>query len=692
LARRAYSTQGIGVRADGGILGAMDAGGRFVALAVLVAGCGGAAPPPQRIVLISIDTLRADHVGCYGARGARTPHLDEIAAGGVRFAAAFSPTPLTLPAHATLLTGRDPPAHGVRHNSIHRLAPGPATLAERLSAAGYATGAVVGARVLERRFGLDRGFARYDDAVRGRPRGPTGYAERPADEVIDAALAWLATAPERFFLWVHLYDPHQPYAPPPGFASGFASRPYDGEIAFVDAEVGRLLAGIRERWGEAGLLVVATADHGESLGEHGEVTHGYSLYDATQRVPLLMRGPGLPEGRVVAHPVGLVDVAPTILALAAAPPLAGATGVDLGPTLRGAERVGRALYLETLATQLDFGWSPLLALRTDRLKYVRAPRPELYDLTGDPGELRDLAAERPDEARRLDEELAARLSVASVAAVAAELDPAARAELRALGYVAAAAAVGPERLGQVGGTDPKDARGVLEGLQAAQIALHQGRIDQALALLRALGDGPVVAAQRAAAAMASGAPEEAERDARAVLAEQPERDDVRLILAQALLASGREPEADAELARLAPEAASAAPWAALRRARAAAASGDRDPAIALLELARARHPRDPGLAAELGGLLEAAGRLTDALAVREAGLAAAPDSPLFQNDVAWTLALLGRDLDRALALAEGAAGALPGDPAVADTLAAVRRARDAAAKGRAAPHAAPPGS
>jgi arylsulfatase A-like enzyme len=639
-------------------------------------GCGPApAPAPERIVLVSVDTLRADRVGCYGARGARTPHLDTIAARGVRFEAAISPAPLTLPAHTSLLTGRDPPAHGVRHNSIHRLAPGTPTLADRLAAAGYATAAVVGARVLERRFGLDQGFSRYDDDVRGRPRGATGFAERPADAVVDAALAWLASAPDRFFLWVHLYDPHRPYAPPPGFASGFANRPYDGEVAFADSEIGRLLAAVRERWGEAGLLVVATADHGESLGEHGEPTHSYSLYDATQRIPLLMRGPGIAEGLSVEQPVALADVAPTILAMAGAAPLDGATGRDLGPWIRGSPGEPAAVYLETLATQLDFGWSPLLALRTDRFKYVRAPRPELYDLAADPGELRDLAAERPEVVRELDAELARRVAAAAPP-VPAGIDAATRAELRELGYVAADPSVDAERLGRVGGTDPKDARGVLEGLTEAQIALHEGRVEAAFALLRPLGDGPVVAAQRAAAAVGLGRYEEAARDARTALAVQPERDDIRLILAQGLLGLGRAAEADAELARLGPSETAAAPWAALRRARSLEAAGDAAGAIATLEHAHRRHPEELALAGAFGGLLEEAGRLEEALAVRESALRRDPGSPGLRNDVAWTLALLRRDLDRAEELAESAVQARPGDPAILDTLDAVRRARE----------------
>jgi predicted Zn-dependent protease len=388
-----------------------------------------------------------------------------------------------------------------------------------------------------------------------------------------------------------------------------------------------------------------------------------------------MRGPGVPEGRELPAPVSLADVAPTILALAGAPALAGATGRDLGPQLRGGSGDGAEIYLETLATQLDFGWSPLFGLRDARTKYVRAPRPELYDLAADPRETRDLAAERADGVRELDARLAERMATAATAPEVAELDAATRAELRALGYVADGPPIAPEQLGRVGGTDPKDARGVLDALTQALLLLHRGEIDAALARLGPLGDGAVVAAQRAAVAIGAGRPELAERDARVVLGAQPGRDDVRLILAQALLGLGRDAEADAELGRLGPEQLAAAPWAALRRARSLAAAGDPGGAIELLERTRERGPGDLALGGALGGLLEDAGRLEEALAVREAALRGAPDSSALRNDVAWTLVLLGRDLERAEDLAEAAAQQHPEDPAILDTLAAVRRAR-----------------
>lgn len=304
-------------------------------LSVWLPGCGATRREvTERVVLVTIDTLRADRLGCYGAEGAHTPNVDTLAASGVRFETAISRVPLTLPAHASLMTALDPPQHGVRHNSIHRLADDLPTLAESLRGSGFATAAFVGALVLDRRFGLARGFDVYDDDV-GRMSSPTvGYAERIASEVVDAALGWLDSAPPRFFLWVHFYDPHLLYAPPPGFAAAFASDRYAGEIAFVDHELGRLLAGIEARFGPAGRLVVVTSDHGESLGEHGERTHAYGVYDATQRVPLILSGAGWPKGQVVETPVRLVDVAPTLLAAVGARPPARGRGSGPRPAGR----------------------------------------------------------------------------------------------------------------------------------------------------------------------------------------------------------------------------------------------------------------------------------------------------------------------------------------------------------------------
>jgi arylsulfatase A-like enzyme/Flp pilus assembly protein TadD len=477
--------------------------------------------------------------------------LDTIAAAGVRFDSAISPAPLTLPAHTSLMTALDPPAHGVRHNSTFRLGSGIPTLAERLQEDGFATAAVVGAMVLDSRFGLARGFDVYDDVISSRMSATVGFAERSADTVVDRALAWLEDAPDRFFLWIHLYDPHADYAPPPGFASAFASRPYDGEIAFVDAQLGRFLEALGTRWPDASTLLVVTSDHGESLGEHGESTHAYTIHGATQRIPLLIRGPGIPRGQVIAEPVGLIDVAPTVLALVGAQPLPAATGRDLTPRFHGRDSGGdpgpgpgdRAIYAETLATHLDHGWSPLWGLRTSRYQYIRAPRKELYDLRADPAESRNVALRHPDLTARFEALLAERAAIPPLtdARLASPLGGADRERLRSLGYVvpegntvAQDPPINPE------GPDPKDEIGVLRLLGEAQQDVHAGRLERALARLASVeGGGTAVPALRAAILVATDEYERAEADARFVLDSQPNRPDLWIILGRALAGQNR---------------------------------------------------------------------------------------------------------------------------------------------------------
>lgn len=366
-----------------------------VVLALLALACGRDPAPPvapsvpaparPSVLLVTIDTLRADRVGCYGRAGAGTAALDRLAAEGTRFERARTAVPITLPAHASILTGLYPMHHGVHDNGIATLGPAARSVVESFHTAGYSCAAFVSAFVLSRRFGLDQGFAVYDE-VRAQYALSGLVEERPADQTVDAALAWLATAQEPFFLWVHLFDPHQPYRPPPPFAERFAADPYQGEIAFADAELARLLGAARTRAGER-LLVAATADHGEGLGEHGERTHSAFLYDSTLRVPLILSGPGVPVGEVVAEPVLTIDIAPTLLSLAGLPPLGGIDGVPLEP-LFAAQSIERAApqFFETYWGFLNQGWSPLLAVSDGRRKLIDAPRPELYDLIDDAGE------------------------------------------------------------------------------------------------------------------------------------------------------------------------------------------------------------------------------------------------------------------------------------------------------------------
>jgi len=435
------------------------------------------------VLLVTIDTLRADHVGAYGAGFAHTPTLDGLAARGLRFETVIAPAPITLPSHASLFTATRPPRHGVRHNGTFRLGETLPTLAERFRAAGHATGAVVGSVVLLRRHGLDRGFGHYDDRIGGRRRaGTAGYAERTATEVSDAALRWLAEhGGGPFLLWVHYYDPHQEHRAPPAFARRFPDRPYDAEVAYVDHELGRLLGTLADRGRLRDTLVAVTSDHGESLGEHGEASHGMTLYDAALRVPWLLAGPGVPEGRVVSGIARTIDVAPTLLSMAGLDPLPGADGEDLSPFL-DAETLGaeRWAYAETLLPALDYGWAPLHALRASDRLYVRAPRPELYDLADDPGQREDRSG-RPGAAETmaaLDERVEAILA-ASGASARVALEPEERERLRALGYALPDAPVAAT------GLDPKDGLRHERLIRQAARAVASERYAEAEAALRA---------------------------------------------------------------------------------------------------------------------------------------------------------------------------------------------------------------
>jgi arylsulfatase A-like enzyme/Tfp pilus assembly protein PilF len=387
--------------------------------------------PRPNLLLITIDTLRADHLGTQGSELKATPRLDRLAREGRQFTRAYSATPITLPSHASILTGLNPPEHGVRHNGVYKLPAQIDTLAERLHAAGYQTAAVVGAYVLEAATGLDQGFDLYDAEMPKHSSGPTGYDERKASQVTQRASHVLSQMEEPFFLWVHYYDPHAEYAAPEPFAGRYPDHPYAGEVAYTDSEVGKLLDQLSES-DLANTLVIATADHGESLGEHGEATHSYTLYDSAIAVPLIFRGPGVPVGTRVDALVSNVAITPTALSLlgltAETAPAALDLSVHWGPTTAPA---GRGVYSETLATKIDYGWAELYALRRGDWLYVDAPRPELYDRREDPKQLNNLlkdsepfqdpvrelqaalsgmrSREGPKETRRLDPESLQRL-------------------------------------------------------------------------------------------------------------------------------------------------------------------------------------------------------------------------------------------------------------------------------------------
>ena len=456
-------------------------------MVLLCLSCGRPSPQkPERIVLVSIDTLRADHLGSYGNKEAKTPHLDRLAAEGIRFTKAFSPAPLTLPSHSTLMTGMDPPEHGVRHNSVFRLDPSIDTLAERFRKGGYATAAFVAAFVLDSKFGLDQGFDHYDDQM--APRRPSsgilGYAERQADQVVDAALPWIDEAPDRFFLWLHFYDPHAGYDPPPGFMFAFSANPYAGEIAFVDFQLGRVLAKLEERWPAGGTAIAVTSDHGESLGEHGELTHSYTIHDATQRIPIILFGDAIPKGEIVNSVVSLKDVAPTLLKLAELPALSAGSGRNL--LSDPSNHLNNVAYSETLATQLDMGWSPLFSLRDADYRYIRAPSRELYDFRTDPAEENNLVELQPDQIERFETALDRILAAQRFARSGSELGDDEYLRLEALGYVIPQGPADFDGLGIVGGTNPKAELRIAEVVYDASNFIMDGKHKDALALLQPL--------------------------------------------------------------------------------------------------------------------------------------------------------------------------------------------------------------
>jgi arylsulfatase A-like enzyme len=404
-----------------------------------------AVPPEIRtVILVSLDTTRWDAVSCYGADERITPNLAALCREGVVFERAYAPSPVTLPSHASMLTGLEPPAHGIFDNGRYSLGTEHRTLAEAFAEHGYATGAFVSALVLDSRFGLDRGFDTYDDEI----GAAAVIGERRGDLTTARALAWLEEHRAKpSFLFLHLFDPHAPYEAPEAFVSTIErihpnapehARAYLAEVAFVDHCVGLLLTKLRELGLYDQSLICITADHGESQGEHGENTHGYFIYSSTTRVPLVLKVPGRSTTLRVAAPAGVVDIAPTIASLLGLGFDPEIQGRDLGGSILGRPEPdpGRALTSISLEPR-KYGGSSLLGIVAGDIKYIQAPRPELYDLVRDPYETTNLAASQPQLARELRERLQLALEAASSAALPEQLavDNDTIRKLQSLGYV-----------------------------------------------------------------------------------------------------------------------------------------------------------------------------------------------------------------------------------------------------------------
>jgi arylsulfatase A-like enzyme/tetratricopeptide (TPR) repeat protein len=448
----------------------------------VLTGRGGGAPfdrrPDQNVLLVTIDTLRADALSSYGGP-ARTPNLDALAAAGTRFDFAHAHAVLTRPSHASILTGTYPFEHGVRDHSGYRLKAGVPTLASMLKSQGFATGAFVGGVPLERRFGLDGGFDVYDDRF-GRTGNNSDFtlAERPAGEVVDAALKWIGAQQGRWFAWVHVFDPHAPYAPPPPFDAEYAGRLYYGEVAYVDKALGPLLDAARA--GPRPAVVVVTGDHGEGLGDHGELTHGLLAYETTLRVPLIVTQFGA-AGRpsragVVSHfPARHIDLVPTIL---------DAVGVSLPSDLHGRSLLpGSTLppdqdvssYFEAMSAMLNRGWAPLQGTLAGHEKLIDLPKPELYDLSADPREETNLVDRSPDRRRVLE----ARLRDFHAAPPGERFteSPEVAAKLQSLGYTSGNA---PRKTVYTEADDPKNLIELDQWIQQGIEAWQNGRRQEAL--------------------------------------------------------------------------------------------------------------------------------------------------------------------------------------------------------------------
>jgi choline-sulfatase len=571
--------------------------------------------------------LRADRVGAYGLSSARTPVMDGLAREGVRFSQAYAPAPITLPSHASLMSGRYPAGHGARHNGM-AMNDVP-NVAARLAAAGFATGAFVSAFPLDRRFGLARGFDDYDDQL-GRGRGGRPLNERPGAETVARAITWLdAHRAKPFFLWVHLFEPHAPYGEPTpdsrlstpvgGPGAGIGSREseagnresavqtaalarYDDEVATADALTGRLLTGLGAA--ASSTIVIVASDHGEAFGEHGEIGHSIFVYDATLRVPLIVRGPRIPQGRTVETAVSLVDVAPTLLALLGQPAM-DADGVSLAPALEGQPLGDRAIYAESFAPLFDFGWSPLRTVRDQGWKFIAAPRPELFDLEADADEQRNLVETDPQRVARMSARVE-RLGGPDPAQPPVA-DAEARRRLDALGYVSRGA-------GQRRSTrpDPKDRIQIASRLATVMAGEVQGPV-----LISTL---------------------------EAVLKDDPENPQAHLRLGYAHLESKRcdraIPHLGAALAARVPSAD-----AGLGLAGCLVAAGKLPAAVAALRAADALEPGNPVVQANLG--LIALQQNDAATAVTQLTAALAADSTLLEARFALARALanLGRRAD-----------------------------------------------
>ena len=531
-------------------LGRTAVAGAALALALVGTPACTGLPKPAGILLITLDTTRPDHLGCYGDASAVTPQLDALAKESVRFDQAMAAVPTTLASHATMFTGYYPPTHGVRYNGMFRLGDSSVTVAEQLKAAGYVTGAVPAAFPVNATTGLGQGFDTYKD-LWSEPgaSGLKASASRLAADVTKLGLETIRAAGDKpFFVWLHYYDPHYPYEPPFPYSSKFRDHPYDGEIAYVDKQLGELFAGLKKDGAWDRIAVIVAGDHGEGLYEHGERMHSQLVYQSTLRVPLIVKTPGAAAGSVVREPVTLADLAPTILDLARLTVPQGLDGTSLRPLLKGGTLPVRPLYFETFAGALAFGWSPIEGVRRGPWKLIRGADTELFDLNTDPNELQDRSrtdsTTASDLGAALDADLARWMKTAIPAAeTEAPVDAESLARLAALGYVG-----GTMADTRRGGANPRELVHLESELLLVQDLMDARQFRQAmLALPGILKSDPAnrIALQSAAEASARmGNFADGERYAREVIARYPEYLPAAVTLGRIQVAKKDFPEAE----------------------------------------------------------------------------------------------------------------------------------------------------
>jgi len=617
--------------------------------ALLVAGAwwwlGSKGGHHPNLLLITIDTLRADHVGAYGATNGATPALDVLAASGVRFDQVQTAVPLTGPSHATILTGQYPVAHGVRGNVVFTLGSKYPTLATVLKGQGYQTSAFVGAYPVAGAFGFSQGFDTFNEDFHETSAGESG-AERRANEVADAALRWLessagaaAVGGRPFFAWLHFYDPHAPYSPPAPYNDRFSGHPYDGEIAFTDFQVGRVLEWLRSSHHDTDTVVVLLADHGEGLGDHDELMHAVLIYQSTMRVPLMMSGPGIPAGTVVRPRAGTIDVMPTVLGLLGIAAEPGLPGRDLRPLLTNAGVPPDPLYGESLFGRLNCHWASLRSWVKDDWKLIVGSQPELYNLAEDPQEAHDLAAQDPTRVDRMTQELRRAMQRLAPQGDKAQPNPATPEQeqrLRSLGYTAGSG--GSRPLDDPRLPDPRTRVKLYDRLQAATATQGPGlarAFEDVQEITRIDPDNPFAFGTLASMAYRFGSLPMAERAFERTLVLDPDRPGIRQNYGKLLRELGHLDASERELRIALAQTSEDDSRTRVNLAETLIALKKTSEAETLLSPVLASEPKNPEALGAKGRLLLAQNRVPEALASLQQATAGSDPEPFIELAAAY---------------------------------------------------------